>query len=222
MFANSKAVSIMVNPNSKKTIWSNGSNYAGCRDYKIDELLEALEIILFNTYIMFIGCIFKQILGIILYLSWCEYDYFKTDYAMTKLLSYYCRYLDDICASILVTLQNIYITAHCCSKVVHAVKKQDTFLDLYIRVLDGNFVTGIYHKVDDVNFEVINFPIPQSIVPSMLGYTTFYSRLIRFLRLCNNINDFLFRSKLSYFRLVKRGYMHILLFKYFKRFFLAY
>ena len=30
----------------------------------IDELLEALEIILFNTYIQFNGCIFKQILGI--------------------------------------------------------------------------------------------------------------------------------------------------------------
>ena len=51
MFANSKAVSIMVNPNRKKAFWSNGSNYAGYREYTIDELLEALEIILFNTYI---------------------------------------------------------------------------------------------------------------------------------------------------------------------------
>ena len=39
---------------------------------------------------------------------------------------------------------------------------QDTFLDLFIRVVDGKFVTGIYHKMDDFNFEVINNPFPQS------------------------------------------------------------
>ena len=113
-FANSKAVSIMVNPNRKKAFWSNGSNYAGYREYTIDKLLEALEIILFNTYIQFNGCICKQKLEIPmggnpppfrpiadLYLSWCEYCYMtkivKTDYAMAKLLSYNCRYLDNIC-----------------------------------------------------------------------------------------------------------------------------
>ena len=36
-----------------------------------------------------------------LYLSWCEYCYVtkltKTDYNLAKILSYNCRYLDDIC-----------------------------------------------------------------------------------------------------------------------------
>ena len=69
----------MVNP-------TYGSNYAGYREYAIDELLVALEIILFHNYIQFNGCIFKQILGIPmggnaspfiadLYLSWCKYCY---------------------------------------------------------------------------------------------------------------------------------------------------
>ena len=48
------------------------------------------------------------------------------------------------------------------------------------------------------------------------------SQLIRFFRICKNINYFQFRAKLSYSKLVKRGYMHSLLFKYFKRFCLAY
>ena len=56
-------------------------------------------------------------------------------------------------------------------------------LDLDIRVIDDKFVTGIYHKVDYFNFEVINYPFPQSNINSMLGYTTFHSQLIRFLRL---------------------------------------
>ena len=56
----------------------------------------------------------------------------------------------------------------------------------------------------------------------MLGYTTFYSQLKRFFRLCNNINDFLYHTKLSYSKFVKRGYMHSPLFEYFKRFRLTY
>ena len=44
----------------------------------------------------------------------------------------------------------------------------------------------------------------------MLGYSTSYSQLIRFFRLCNNINDFLFRAKFSYSKLVKRGYKRML------------
>ena len=56
----------------------------------------------------------------------------------------------------------------------------------------------------------------------MLGYTTFYSQLVRFSRLCNNINDFLFRAKLCYIKLVKRGYMHSLLYKYFEKICLTY
>ena len=100
--------------------------------------------------------------------------------------------------------------------------KQDTFSDLYIRVVDHKFITGIYHKVDDFNFEAISYPFPQSNVHSMLGYSTYYSQLIRFFRLCNNINDFLFRAKFSYSKLVKRGYKHNLLLKYFKKFCSAY
>ena len=162
-------------------------------------------------------------------LSWCKYCYMtkvvKNDYALAKLLSYNCRYLDDICT---INLQNfgdiakdiynntLLLEGSTCSY------KQDTFLDLYIRVVDHKFITGIYHKVDDFNFDVISYPFPQSNVHSMLGYSTYYSQPIRFFRLCNYINDLLFRAKFSYFTLVKRGYKHSLLLKYFKRFCLAY
>ena len=164
-----------------------------------------------------------------LYLSWFEYCYMtkvvKTDYTLAKLLSYNCRYLDDICT---INIQNfgdiakdiydntLFLEGSTCSYI------QDTFLDLYIRVVDHKFITGIYHKVDDFNFEVISYPFPQSNVHSLLGYSTYYSQLIRFIRLCNNINDFLFQAKFSYSKLVKRGYKHNLLLKYFKKFCSAY
>ena len=143
-----------------------------------------------------------------LYLSWCEYCYMtdivKTDYAVGKLISYICRSLENIFKVNLkyfgdIANVTLLLEGSAC------IYKQDIFLDLYIRVVDGKFVTGIYNKVDDFNFEVIDYPFPQSNIHSMLGYTTFYSQLIRFFRLCNNINDLLFRAKLSYSKLVKRG-----------------
>ena len=73
-------------------------------------------------------------------------------------------------------------------------------MDRYISVVDDSFVNGIYHKVDDFNFEVINNPFPQSIIHFMLG-STFYSQLIRFFRLHININDFVLQEKNDLFQI---------------------
>ena len=226
--------------NPVKTFWSNGSSYSGYREYTIDKLLDALHLILFNTYVQFNGINFKQILGIPmggnaspfiadLYLSWCEYCYIakisKTDRPLAQKLSYNCRYLDDISTVNIADFgriaKDIYdptliLEGNACSN------KQDTFLDLYIRVIDKKFVIGIYHKVDDFNFEVISFPFPESNIHTSLGPKTFYSQLIRFFRLCNNIHDFMFRARLIYWKLAKRGYAHGPLYKSFIKFCLRY
>ena len=55
-------------------------------------------------------------------------------------------------------------------------------------------------------------------IHSSLGYSTFYSQLIRFHRLCNNKTDFLFRAKLICQKLINRGYKFNLLRKSFMRF----
>ena len=72
--------------------------------------------------------------------------------------------------------------------------------------------------MDDFNFEVICHPFPDSNIHSSLDYSTFYSQLIRFHRLCNNKSDFLFRAKLIYQTLINRGYKFNLLLKSFVSF----
>ena len=97
----------------------------------------------------------------------------KTDFAMAKLLSYNCRYLDDICTVNLKYFGDIAKDIYdslLLLEVSTCSYNQDT-LDLYICVVDDKFVTGIYHKVDDFNFEVIKYTFPQSNIHSMLGYT---------------------------------------------------
>ena len=159
-----------------------------------------------------------------LYLSWCEYCYVtkltKTDYNLAKRLSYNCRYLDDICTVNMKDFDTISKDIYDNTLILESSTcsyKRDNFLDLYIRVIDDKFVTGIYHKVDDFNFEVISYPFPDSNIHSSLGYTTFYSQLIRFHRLCNNKSNVLFRAKLIFQKLINRGYKCNLLRKFFMR-----
>ena len=39
---------------------------------------------------------------------------------------------------------------------------KDNFLDLDITIEENRFITKIYHKVDDFDFEVVRFPFPTS------------------------------------------------------------
>ena len=69
---------------------------------------------------------------------------------------------------------------------------------------------------------VLNLLIPESNVHISLGPKTYYSQLIRFYRLCNNIHDFMFRARLIYRKLAKRGNEHGPLHKSFIKFCLRY
>jgi ubiquitin C-terminal hydrolase len=95
---------------------------------------------------------------------------------------------------------------------------RDTFLDLYIRIKDNKLLIGIYHKVDDFPFDVINFPFMQSNISYAEGPKCFYSQLVRFSALCNNIKDFATRVRLTYTKLAKRGYQECDLYKKFNHF----
>ena len=105
-----------------------------------------------------------------LYLPWCENCYIikvaKTDYAMAKLLSYSCRYFDDICTANLKYFGDIAKDIYDNTLLLEISAcgyKEYTFLDLYIRLVDAKFVIGIYHTVDDFNSEVIHCPFHKAI-----------------------------------------------------------
>ena len=48
----------------------------------------------------------------------------------------------------------------------------------------------IYDKWDDFNFEIVNFPFLDGDVPSSPSYDVYSSQLIRFTRVCSNVDDF--------------------------------
>ena len=48
----------------------------------------------------------------------------------------------------------------------------------------------IYDKWDDFNFEIVNFPFLDEDVPHSPSYGVYISQLIRFARVCSNVDDF--------------------------------
>ena len=134
----------------------------------------------------------------------------KTNYAMAKLLSYDCRYLDDICTVHLKYFIDIdictYIYIYDSTLLLEGSAcsyKQETFVDLYICVVDGKLVTGIESWW--FQFWSNQLSLSRKQYSFHVALYNIYSQLIRIFRLCNNINDFLFQAKLSYSKLVKSG-----------------
>ena len=82
---------------------------------------------------------------------------------------------------------------------------KDTFLDLDITI-ENRFITKIYHKVDDFDFEVVSFPFPTSNMSDHITYNSFYSQLVRFSSVCSKFNDFDIRSRNLLERLLNRGF----------------
>ena len=110
--------------------------------------------------------------------------------------------------------ESIPLTAGCIKN------HKDTFLDLDSTIEENRFITKIYHKVDDFDFEVVSFPFPTSNMSDHITYNSFYSQLVRFSSICSKFNDFDIRSRNLLESLLKRGksvkyrYIEFVVFEY--------
>ena len=55
------------------------------------------------------------------------------------------------------------------------------FLDLYLTISDGFFSSKIYDKRNDFDFDVVNFPFLDWVIPRATPYDGYISQLIRLL-----------------------------------------
>ena len=96
------------------------------------------------------------------------------------------------------------------------------FLDLNLSITNGILSSKIYNKRDDFNFETVNFPFLDGDAPRSLSYGVYISQLIRFARVCSNVNDFINRSLLLSVKLLKQGYRYYKIRKAFSNFYHRY
>ena len=64
------------------------------------------------------------------------------------------------------------------------------FLDLNLSISNSIASSKIYDKRDDFNFEIVNFPFLDGDVPRSSSYGVYIPSLIRFARVCSNVDDF--------------------------------
>ena len=81
------------------------------------------------------------------------------------------------------------------------------FLDLNVSISSGIVSSKIYDKRDDFNFEIVNFPFLDGDVPRSPSYGVYISQLIRFARVCSNVDDFN-NKNLFLTALLKQGYRY--------------
>ena len=79
-------------------------------------------------------------------------------------------------------------------------------MDLDTTLEENRFITKIYNKVDDFDFEVVSFPFPTSNMSDHITYNSFYSQLVRFSSVCSKFNDFDIRSRNLLLSLSNRGF----------------
>ena len=79
------------------------------------------------------------------------------------------------------------------------------FLDLNLSITNGIVSSKIYDTRDDFNFEIVNFPFLDGDVPRSPSYGVYVSQLIRFARVCSNVDDFINRNLFLTTKLLKQG-----------------
>ena len=83
-----------------------------------------------------------------------------------------------------------------------------SYLDLHLEIdSEGRLRTKLYHKRDDFNFPIVNFPFICSNIPAAPAYGVYISQLIRYSRACGSYQDFLDRGLLLTRKLLNQGFL---------------
>ena len=100
--------------------------------------------------------------------------------------------------------------------IIHVWQK---FLDLYLSITNGIVSYKIYDKRDDFNFEIETFPFLDGDVPHSPSCGVCISQLIRFARVCSNVDDFINRNLFLTSKLLKHGHSYHKIRKAFSKFY---
>ena len=70
------------------------------------------------------------------------------------------------------------------------------------------FVTEIFDKRDDFDFDIVNFPFLDADVTCSTCYGVYISQLTRFARVSSHVDDFNTRNKVLTTKLLRQGYRY--------------
>ena len=178
-----------------------------------------------NIYIRFGTKLYRQIIGIPmgtncarlvgdLFLFCYERDFMKNLSSdnqddVIKAFNLTSRYLDD-----LFNIDNPYFEG-----MVNQIYPPELQLNkantsytetplLHLSISNGFVSSKIDDKPDDFDFDIVNFPFLDGVVPCRPYYGVYISELIRFARVCSHVDDFNTRNKCLTAKLLKQVYRY--------------
>ena len=92
-------------------------------------------------------------------------------------------------------------------------------MDLHLSISDGFVKTKIFDKLDDFDFDIVNFLFLDGDDPRSTSCGVYISQLIRFARVSNHVDDFNTRNKVLTAKLLRQGYKYHKLHKAFSKFY---
>ncbi len=132
----------------------------------------------------------------------------KVDFSKTD--KFIARYMDDLLVvnfpNFLKISKEIYPRELQLEQtIIH--NRKINFLDLTLEIApNGKFITTVFDKTEAFNFEVIKFTHVSSNAPQCIAYGVFFSQLIRNARICSTKNAFVYRNKILFEYLLRRGF----------------
>ena len=121
------------------------------------------------------------------------------------------RYIDDILSINNPDFENYLGQIYPAELEIKDTTESNTsasYLDLLLSIeSDGQLRTSLYHKRDDFNFHITNFPFLSSNIPSSPAYGVFISQLILYARACSSYACFILRAARLSSKLFRQGYV---------------
>ena len=210
IISESKKADFITTSEKSKTAYFNKNRSKVNVSYSVDELIQKINCITDNSYILYRGKVYRQKIGIPMgtncapylaniFLHTYEYAYMEKlvgegDIETAILLSNTFRYQDDLIAlndngMFRQHYKNIY-PIEMTLENTNISKSVCTFLDLRISIFRGKFRYSSYDKPKDFNSDICNFPDLNGNIPYGNAYGVFLAQLVRFCDINSGIDTF--------------------------------
>ena len=195
--------------------------------YTEDDIINILEFLVDNIFVVFGGKVFQQIFGIPMGTNCAPLlaDIFLYSYKaefIPSLLStgkkrsssrfnFTYRYIDKVLSINNPAFENYLGQMYPAELEIKDATENNipaSYLDLLLSIeSDGQLCTSLYDKRDDFNFHITNFPFLSSNIPSSPAYGVLISQLIRYARACSSYKCFILRAAQLSSKFPRQGYV---------------
>ncbi|KAK3089429.1 hypothetical protein FSP39_003538 [Pinctada imbricata] len=174
------------------------TEYKSYKSWTCSDLCSALSFLLDNIYVRFGENLYKQVVGIPmgtncaplvadLFLYTYEKEFIQNLQKQRKHDDVKCftgtsRYLDDILTidnPVFEKYKDVIYPQELTLNKANFTDTETPFLDLNIKIVNGEIHTSVYDKRDDFGFNIVNFPWLDGDVPRLPSYGIYISQLIR-------------------------------------------